>query len=181
MKLCDARSKEREVTMWGWKLVLASAACVTVMAPAGRTAEHAPESHESSPHYHPQVLELFLGDTYEDGEHGDEHGFTVGLTYEYRFAELFGTGGFVEYACGDFSAWTAGVPLFIHPYKGWRFALAPGLEYKDDEGEFLFRIGVAYEFELSERVVLMPEFNVDFVDGEELYVFGLSFGWGFGS
>lgn len=163
------------------RLILASAVCVVVMAPAGLAAEHVPESHEGTHHYHPHMLELFLGDTYEDGEHGDEHGLTVGLIYEYRFSELFGTGGFLEYACGDFSAWTGGVPLFIHPYKGWRFALAPGLEYRDDEEEFLFRAGVGYEFKLCERSVLMPEFNVDFVDGEELYVFGLAFGLGFGS
>ena len=164
-----------------WRLVLASAVCVAVIAPAGLAAEHAPEAHEGSHHYHPHMLELLLGDTYEDGEHGEEHGFTVGLTYEHRFTDLFGTGGFLEYASGDFSAWTAGVPLFIHPYKGWRFALAPGLEYKDHEEEFLFRTGVAYEFKLSESWVLVPEFDVDFVDGEELYVFGLALGFGFGS
>jgi hypothetical protein len=59
-----------------------------------------------------------------------------------------------------------------------RFVLAPGLEHRDDENEFLFRAGVAYEFEIG-RWSIAPEFNVDFVDGEKAYVYGLSFGWGF--
>ena len=76
---------------------------------------------------------------------------------------------------------TSGVsesPLFVHPHEGWRLALAPGLEHRHGDDEFLLRTGVAYEFELSERWVMIPEFNVDFVDGEEAFVFGLSFGFG---
>jgi hypothetical protein len=53
------------------------------------------------------------------------------------------------------------------------------LEHREGETEFLFRAGVAYEFELSERWAVIPEVNVDFVDGEEAFVFGLSFGFGF--
>jgi hypothetical protein len=71
------------------------------------------------------------------------------------------------------------VPLFIHPYKGFRFALAPGLEHRHGDDEFLFRTGVGYEFILSERWIMMPEFNVDFVDGQEAFVFGLTLGYGF--
>ena len=108
-----------------------------------------------------------------------ENGFTIGLTYERRFSELLGIGGFYEYAAGDFDKWSIGVPLFIHPHEGWRFVLAPGLEHRHGDDEFLFRTGVAYEFELSERWVMVPEFNVDFVDGEEAFAFGLSFGFGF--
>ena len=88
-------------------------------------------------------------------------------------------GGFYEYAAGDFDKWSIGFPLFIHPHAGWRFVLAPGLEHRHGDDEFLFRTGVAYEFELSERWVMSPELNVDFVDGEEAFAFGLSFGFGF--
>ena len=41
------------------------------------------------------------------------------------------------------------------------------------------RAGVAYEFMLSDRWIMMPEVDVDFVDGEEAFVFGLVFGFGF--
>jgi hypothetical protein len=30
-------------------------------------------------------------------------------------------GGFYEYLSGDFDKWSIGIPLFLHPYKGWRF------------------------------------------------------------
>ncbi|UCG67222.1 MAG: hypothetical protein JSW12_09655 [Deltaproteobacteria bacterium] len=120
-------------------------------------------------------MELFVGDTHEHGEDG----FTVGLTYEYRLNELFGIGGFAEYTGGHFDKWSAGVPLFMRPYGEFRFAFAPGFEHNHDEEEFLFRAGVAYEFKLSDPWVLVPELNVDFVDGEEVYVFGLAIGFGY--
>jgi hypothetical protein len=142
-------------------------------------AEQGHGQHEEARHYHVNTAEVFIGGTYEDGEHGSEDGFTVGLTYERRLSELLGVGGFYEYAAGDFDKWSIGVPLFIHPYGGFRFELAPGMEHRDGDDDFLFRTGVGYEFELSERWMMMPEFNVDFVDGDESYVFGVSFGYGF--
>jgi hypothetical protein len=47
------------------------------------------------------------------------------------------------------------------------------------EDTLLFRTGVAYEVELAERWALIPEFNVDFVDGQQSYVLGVSVGLGF--
>jgi hypothetical protein len=136
---------------------------------AGEKEETQKEGEESR-----QALELFLGNTNEDSENG----FTVGLAYGYRLTELFGAGAFWEYAADPFDKWSAAVALLIYPYKGLRFELAPGLEHDEGENEFLFRTGVAYEFEIG-RWSITPEFNVDFVDGEESYVYGLSFGWGF--
>ncbi|MHC4750912.1 MAG: hypothetical protein ACYTFW_13685 [Planctomycetota bacterium] len=162
-----------------WKYALVSVVCMAIAAPQLFAAEHTHATHQEHENYHRNMAELFLGSTYEDGDHGSENGFTVGFTYERRFSELLGFGGFYEYAAGDFDKWSIGVPLFIHPHEGWRFALAPGLEHRHGDDEFLFRTGVAYEFELSERWIMMPEFNVDFVDGEEAYAFGLSFGFGF--
>ncbi|UCE49348.1 MAG: hypothetical protein JSW47_04235 [Phycisphaerales bacterium] len=156
-------------------IALSLVAGLLAVAPA--EAEHS--EHSGSGHYHLNMFEIFLGNTYEDGDHGSENGFTIGLTYEHRLSELLGFGGFYEYAAGDFDKWSIGVPLFIHPHEGWRFALAPGLEHRDSDDEFLFRTGVGYEFELSEKWVMLPEFNVDFVDGEEALVFGLTFGLGF--
>jgi len=162
-----------------WKIALVSAVYLAVTASQLFAAEHTHATHENSAHHHLNMLEVFLGNTYEDSKHGDENGFTVGLVYERRFSELLGIGGFYEYAAGDFDKWSIGIPLFIHPHEGWRFALAPGLEHRHSEDEFLFRTGVAYEFELSEQWVMIPEFNLDFVDGEEAFALGLSFGFGF--
>jgi hypothetical protein len=88
-------------------------------------------------------------------------------------------GAFYEYVSGDFDKWSIGIPLFLHPYKGWRFQAAPGLEHRDSDDEFLFRLGVAYEFMLTDQWIVMPEIAVDFVDGEEAYVYGLVLGYGF--
>jgi len=162
-----------------WKIALVSAVYLAVTAPQLFASEQTHATHEDSAHHHLNMLEIFLGNTYEDSEHGDEKGFTIGLVYERRFSELFGIGGFYEYAAGDFDKWSIGVPLFIHPHEGWRFALAPGLEHRHGDDEFLFRTGVAYEFELSEQWMIMTEVNIDFVDGEEAFVFGLTFGFGF--
>jgi len=162
-----------------WKIALIGAVYLAVTASQLLAAEQTHATHQDSVRHHLNMFEVFLGNTYEDSKHGDENGFTLGLTYERRFSELLGIGGFYEYAAGDFDKWSIGVPLFIHPHEGWRFAPAPGLEHRHGDDEFLFRTGVAYEFELSERWVMVPEFNVDFVDGEEAFVFGISFGLGF--
>ena len=59
--------------------------------------------------------------------------------------------------------------------------MAPGIEIEDEDGDnnFLLRVGAAYEFEFAERWSLTPEFNVDFVDGDEVFVYGFSFGYEF--
>jgi len=142
-------------------------------------AEEAHGAHDESGHYHLNSVGLFLGGTYEDTHHGSESGFAIGFSYERRLSALLGVGGFYEYVGGDFDKWSIGVPLFVHPYHAWRLQLAPGLEHREGEDEFLFRIGVAYDFMISKQWAIAPEVNVDFVDGEEAFVFGLTLGFGF--
>ena len=142
--------------------------------------------------------EIFLGVAHE--ESSDE--FAAGIGYEYRISSLFGVGGFVEHAGEAEDTWTFGVPLFLHPYKGVRFLLAPawemkevkaeeeaatgteeqtrvGAEEQEDEQSWLMRAGVAYEVEVG-RWSLTPEFNVDFIEGgHQVLVYGVSLGCGF--
>jgi len=136
--------------------------------------------------------ELFLGVAHENEQSRDE--FAAGLAYEYRVGSLLGVGGFVEHAGQQEDTWTFGVPLFVHPYKGLRFLLAPGWECKEvkaegdggagsaereNEQSFLVRVGVAYEFEVG-RWSLTPEFNADFIEGgHQVLVYGVSLGCGF--
>jgi len=130
---------------------------------------------------YPNRIELFLGDTYEGGEEGDTHGFSVGLTYERRLTKLIGVGVFGEYAHDPYNEWVFGAPLFLHPYMGFRLQIAPGVDLSRAEGAstaFLLRAGIGYEFEFG-RWTIMPEINGDFVDGSRLGVFGVSFGYGF--
>ena len=122
-------------------------------------------------------IELFLGNAHDDGEDG----FTVGLGYEYRLNQLFGIGGFMEFTGGDLKEWILAPAFVLHPYKGWRFLVAAGVDVSrhDRDNEFLFRVGAGYEFEIGEKWAITPEFNVDFVDNSEVFVYGLSFGYKF--
>jgi len=161
------------------QIAMLSAVCCVVAVPQLFAAEPTHATNPETGQHHLNMVELFLGNTYERADDESANGISVGFTYERRLSGLLGVGAFYEYAAGDFDKWSIGVPLFVHPYGGWRLALAPGLEHREGEDAFLLRAGVAYEFELSERWVVMPEFNVDLVDGEEAFVFGLSFGFGF--
>lgn len=154
-------------TTWAAALMLA----MVFISPSAAQEVH--EIHGEGHHYRHRV-ELFLGNSHHDGENG----FTVGLTYAYRLHKMLGIGGLVEGVAGDFEEWVFAAPVFIYPYRGLRFVGAPGLSHEHGENEFLFRTGVGYEFEID-RWSITPEFNVDFVDGNQTFVFGVSFGLGF--
>jgi hypothetical protein len=166
-------------TIWMAALLAGTFALTKVDALSADTEEKV--HHDTANHstHHLNTMELFIGYTSEDGEHGSESGGSIGIVYERRLSSLFGTGGFLEFTSGDLEKWSVGIPLFIHPYKQFRFNLTPGLERRHGKDKFLFRTGVAYEFELPENWVIAPEFNLDFVDGQEAYVFGISVGVGF--
>jgi hypothetical protein len=103
---------------------------------------------------------------------------SIGLDYEYRLSRLWGIGFLFDYVGGDARASVAGVPVYLHPVGGLKLLAAPGLEHHEGENEFLVRLGLGYEFEVG-RWAITPGANVDFVDGEETYVYGLYIGRGF--
>ena len=65
-----------------------------VMMPVKIRAEEAERDRITETPEHRHGVELFLGNTHDDGENG----FSIGFTYEYRLNELFGIGGLIEYA-----------------------------------------------------------------------------------
>lgn len=124
-----------------------------------------------------QSLSLFAGITDDRGDNV----FSMGLDYEYHFSELIGVGALVDVAGGDVRSSVLGIPVFFHPVGGLFVLVAPGIEFQDDDdNEFLVRLGVGWEFELSEKWTLAPVFNIDFVDSEEVYVYGVELGYRFG-
>ena len=124
-----------------------------------------------------QTLSLFAGVTDDRGDNV----FSLGLDYEYKFSEVFGIGDLLDYAGGDVRTAVVGVPIFAHPIGGLVVLLAPGVEIQDDgDNEALVRLGAGWEFELGERFVVAPVFNVDFVDGDKVYVYGVEFGYKLG-
>jgi len=166
--------KIQGILKW-WGLIII-AALFLVAAPLELLGAEERHSKNEEAHSYHHRIELFLGDTLEHGEHE----FSPGLTYEYRLLHILGIGAFWEFSHKEFDKF--GIPFFIHPYKGLRFVLAPGLDYVKKEHDkflFLFRTGIGYEFETG-RWSITPEINYDFIEeGENALVFGVSFGWGF--
>jgi hypothetical protein len=161
--------------------------------------EAAEEAHETEEH-HENHLAVFLGGTHAE----DRTDVTFGLDYERRPWQRVGFGLIFDYAGGDLREYIVAGAVIFHPVGGLTLTLAPGLERRPVEGEtgeehggeheagvastevsggresvFVFRLGLSYEFELGERWSLAPQFNLDFVDGETVEVFGVSVGFGF--
>jgi len=137
------------------------------------------EAHEGAEHlFHRHHMALFIGNTQEGGS---ENGVSIGADYEYRFNRVFGLGGIVEYAGGEFEHWLAFVSMFIHPYGDWQIIIAPGAEFikGKHERDFIVRTGIGYQFHFGKRYTIAPEINVDFGENETLFVYGISIGLGF--
>ncbi len=154
-------------------LVLSVAVFVLTMPLQVMGAEEEHDEDKWS-HYHRNHLGLMLGNTHEQGE--DE--FTIGLDYEYRFSQYVGIGVLLEYVGEDAREGVGMVPLFIHPYKGFRFLAAAGVKPKADETKFIWRLGIGYRFPIGNWTIA-PEFNLDFTEGRTVEVYGVSFGYGF--
>jgi hypothetical protein len=149
--------------------------------------------HEAGIH-HRHHIGAFIGRTHFE----DENARTFGLDYEYRLHKLVGVGAFFDNA-RSLRESLVGVPVYLHPGANFRFVAGPAVEYKRGErGEsehephtaeteaggtkFAARVGVMYDFFFG-RFSISPGGFVDFVKEPEkvdkLYVFGLTFGWGF--
>ena len=124
-----------------------------------------------------QSLSLFVGITDDRGDNV----FSMGLDYEYHLSELIGVGALVDVAGGDVRSSVLGIPVFFHPVGGLFVLVAPGIEFQvDGDNEFLVRLGVGWEFEVSEKWILAPTVDIDFVDGDKVYVYGVAVGYKFG-
>ena len=195
--------------VWLLALVLSAAPVVAVASGDGhdeRAAEHREiaEHGESGGHEgdslhgraHKNEIGLFLGGT---DERGHDTELTWGLDYKRRIAERWAVGVLFDYAGGELrnailapsvSYWPPGV-------GGLQLLAAPGVEFHqgrdggghgeakaggevdEDATYFLFRVGVAYDIHLGESFGMAPTVNLDFVNSEEVWVYGLTFTYGF--
>jgi hypothetical protein len=139
-----------------------------------QTDEHEPNlDHESMHDFHPNLIALFVGVT-DEGRH---EALALGIEYERRLNESFGVGLVAEHTFGDLDFWVYAVPFAYHTGP-WKFYIAPGVEDGDHGSESLVRVGGEYAFEVGDWEI-SPQLDVDLVDGEEVFVLGVTFGKGF--
>ena len=119
------------------------------------------------------LLKAFVGNTHT---HDDDNGLTLGVGYEYRLTPLLAVSALGEYAGGQVDTWVVGPGIVVYPHKRLSLVAMPAVELHGDASEFLFRLGVGYEFEAGDEVVVIPEMSVDFVDSETNLVFGVNIG-----
>ena len=179
-----------------WGQTPAVAAMVLSLGIPANAQEAGAEDPEHEFHRH--HLSVFLGATTADvevhggegdagtqSEGGETSGETtreteasIGFDYEYRLNRTWGIGFLFDYVAGDARTSVAGIPVFLHPAGGLKLLAAPGIERHEGENEFLVRLGLGYQFDLG-RWAITPGANVDFVDGDQVYVYGLYIGRGF--
>lgn len=141
----------------------------TSAAVASEVEDEAKSEHSFHEPFH--VLGVFIGDTTEDRR--AEEGFTLGIDYEYRATERFGIGFTAEHVAGDFNTNVFVLPLAFH--RGpWKVYAGPGIEHADGSSETLLRVGAEYGFRWG-AYEISPQVDLDFVDGERLFVIGLVF------
>ena len=129
-------------------------------------------SDDSEGHgYHKNVVGVFTGITHAGRR---ENGFALGFEYERRFSERFGVGVVAEHTFGDADVWIAAIPFAFHTGH-WKLYAAPGVEDGHHGTEELLRLGAEYAFELADGWEIAPQINVDLVDSEDVWVFGIVF------
>ncbi|MBD3871451.1 MAG: hypothetical protein IFK91_00845 [Acidobacteria bacterium] len=165
------------------------------VAEDAETVEH--EGEHSSHHIRDfkNEVAVFLGGTDEHG-HGTE--LTWGLDYKRRIAERWAVGVLFDYAGGELRNAVLAPMVGFWPGIGkLQLLAAVGVEshqgrdggghQKSDEGGgtdedatyFLLRLGIAYDIHLGESFGVVPIVNLDFVNNEKVWVYGLAatYGW----
>ena len=139
-----------------------------------------PSGEECKHEHHSNHVGVFGGAT--TLSEGSETFFTAGLEYEYRFPFLHKKLGIGIFAEAVFTTaeieYVAGVPIFIHPFRGMKLLVAPGLAFNKDTSEFLIRGGIGYDIYFG-SFAITPNFNVDYVNKQYSMVYGITFGIGF--
>ncbi len=166
---------------------------------AVETAEEtAPHGGEASAHHgraHRNEVAVFLGETSESGHDAE---FTWGLDYKRRISDQWAAGVIFDYAGGELRNSIVAPSISFWPGLGnLQLIGAVGVEFHNgrnsggheesehgeasdsDETYFLVRLGAAYDIHLGGSFGLVPQVNLDFVESEEVWVYGLGVSYGF--
>ena len=167
----------------------------------GEAAEHEEhgEGHGGRPH-HANDFAVFLGAT---DEHGHDTELTWGLDYRRMVADHWAVGALFDYAGGDLRNAILAATVTWFPVGGLQLLAGPGIEFHrgrgaadggcdcheafkseatDPHGEFdedatyfVFRLGIGWGFPIGRHYGITPQVNLDLVEGERVWVYGLSF------
>ena len=154
-------------------------AAVTAVGAEASGPDHDRAAGSGEEHgFHRNHLAFFLGVT-SGGEHEDAAP-TIGVDYERQLTRVFGIGAMLDVTGGDRREGVLGIPFVLHASRAAKIVVAPSVERirETRETEPLLRLGFLYDFEVG-RMTVAPTFNVDFVEGDQLYVVGVYVGWGF--
>jgi hypothetical protein len=162
-------------------------------APAEEQGTEAHGGHaRGTLHTYNREIALLIGITDESGH--DSQG-TLGLEYLHRMGKNWGMGAMVDYVGGNQRNWIIGVPFAYYPGGGWKLLVAPAVEFHrgrgemdhgdghgeidEDETYFALRLGVAYDFAVSDHWRISPTVDLDFVDGHHVWIYGvnLNYAW----
>jgi len=153
------------------------------------------EGHGGRPH-HKNDFAVFLGGT---DEHGHPTEFTWGLDYKRRVADRWAVGGLFDHAGGELRNSMVAASVTWFPIGKLTLTAAPGIEFhrgrssnedcgcggsakSEETGEadedatyFVFRLGVGWGFPIGKSYGIEPQVNLDLVEGEKVWVYGLNF------
>ena len=173
-------------------IIFISLSSSSLLADSGQT-------DSKSSHHTPHVVGIFLGGVRTD----ESTEFSFGAEYEYHFHQNIGVGVIVEHTLesAHFSngATVALAAIHLHAFHGLRVTTAVGAEVghgnevheaeviahghrepaEQAGSEFMVRLGLAYDFNVTKEITVAPTVSVDFVSGEENVVFGTVFSYHF--
>jgi len=164
-------------------------------AELGKRGSDEDDSRHGHGRAHRNEIGLFMGGT---DERGHDTEFTWGLDYKRKIARRWAVGLLFDYAGGELrNSLLAPSVSFWPGIGGLQLLAAPGIEFHEgrnggghggaksgdevdaDATYFLFRVGLAYDIHLDKRFGLVPGVNLDFVNGEQVWVYGLTLTYGF--
>lgn len=105
---------------------------------------------------------------------------TFGLDIERYLNPQFGISLIGDFAVNNHAHQIAALGFVYHFAPQAKFVLAPGAEFVGTRAKFLVRVGLGYDFKLSDKLTLGPVVNADFVKGyATAWVYGVALGMGF--
>jgi hypothetical protein len=152
-------------------------------------------------HWHTNDVGIFLGAT---DEHGHDTELTWGLEYRRLIAKRWGLGVLFDYAGGELRNAILAPTLTWLPVGRLQILMAPGIEFHrgraatedcgcdphgksedpeqiglfdEDETYFVLRIGAGWNFAVGQNYAITPQINLDLVEGEKVWVYGLAFAY----